>query len=109
MFRLNSEGVAESREQYWRKRIAEQEASGQAARPFCRERGICDHTFYAWRKRLREESEAAVSFALLESKPATATQPDYALELVLGTGERLRIGKGVDAATLRLVVETLKG
>jgi hypothetical protein len=30
------------------------------------------------------------------------------LELVLATGERLRIGAGVDAATLRTVVEVLR-
>jgi len=30
------------------------------------------------------------------------------LELVLASGERLRIGAGVEAATLRLVVEALR-
>jgi hypothetical protein len=31
-----------------------------------------------------------------------------ALELVMATGERLRIGTGVDAATLRTVLEVLR-
>ncbi|MFZ0589666.1 MAG: hypothetical protein WAM39_04235 [Bryobacteraceae bacterium] len=31
-----------------------------------------------------------------------------ALELVLSGGERLRIGKGVDAATLRLVLDVIR-
>jgi hypothetical protein len=35
-------------------------------------------------------------------EPAT----EAALELVLATGERLRIGAGVDAATLRTVLES---
>jgi hypothetical protein len=32
-----------------------------------------------------------------------------ALELVLSTGERLRIGNGVKAATLRVVLEAVRG
>jgi hypothetical protein len=37
-------------------------------------------------------------------EPATET----ALELILMTGERLRIGAGVDAARLRMVLEVLR-
>jgi hypothetical protein len=37
-------------------------------------------------------------------EPAT----EAALELVLSTGERLRIGAGADAATLRTVMEVLR-
>ena len=85
--------------------IAEQEASGQTVRPFCRERGIGEHSFYQWRKRLQESS--AVRFALLETKAAIADAPS-ALELVLSTGERLRIGNGVNAATLRLVLDAVR-
>ena len=33
---------------------------------------------------------------------------EAALELVLATGERLRIGAGADAATLRIVLEVLR-
>jgi hypothetical protein len=32
-----------------------------------------------------------------------------ALELVLKTGERLRIGAGVDASALRLVLDAVRG
>ena len=85
--------------------IAEQEGSGQAVRPFCRERGIGEHSFYQWRKRLQESSP--VRFALLEPK-AAMTDKASALELVLSTGERLRIGNGVDAATLRLVLDAVR-
>ena len=34
--------------------------------------------------------------------------PEAALELVLTTGERLRISAGVDAATLRIVLDALR-
>jgi hypothetical protein len=98
--------VSETKREYWSKLIAEQEASGQKARPFCRERGIGEHSFYQWRKRLSENP--AVRFAVLETTTASAGMP-VALELVLRGGECLRIGSGVDAATLRLVLDAVRG
>jgi hypothetical protein len=47
-----------------------------------------------------------VSFARIETKPTIdCTAP---LELIFATGERLRIGKGADAATLQLIVSALR-
>jgi hypothetical protein len=54
---------------------------------------------------LREDQ--TVRFALLETKPAKG-EPVAVLELVLNNGDRLRIGTGVDAATLRLVLDTVR-
>jgi hypothetical protein len=75
---------------------------------FCKEQGLTEYSFYAWRKRLR--GEGPVRFALvdrggLRQEPVT----EASLELVLGTGERLRIGAGVEAATLRTVLDALRG
>jgi len=97
--------VAETKREYWNKRIGEQEASAQTVRAFCREHGIGEHSFYQWRKRLREKP--TVRFAVLETKTASAERP-AALELVLNGGERLRIGAGVDAATLQLVLDAVR-
>jgi hypothetical protein len=104
------EVVAEDKRKYWRKLIAEQEASGQKVLPFCRERGIGEYSFYKWRKRLGESE--SVRFALLETTrtvPAATASVDSGLELVLNNGERLRIGNQVEAATLRMVLEALRG
>ena len=97
--------MSETKREYWNKLIGEQEASGQKARPFCRERGIGEHSFYQWRKRLRENQ--TVRFAVIETKAPSAEMP-AALELVLSGGERLRIGAGVDAATLQLVLDAVR-
>ena len=94
------------RRRYWSKLVAEQEASGQKARPFCRERGIPEYSFYKWRRRLRQAD--TVEFALLETAPPMVSIPDSTLELMLRNGERLRIGNGVDAATLRLVLDAVR-
>jgi hypothetical protein len=98
--------VREQERRYWSKLIAEQEASGQKARPFCRERGIGEYSFYRWRRRLRQAD--TVEFALLQTAPAAIAIPDSALELVLRNGERLRIANDVEAATLRLVLDTVR-
>jgi len=58
-----------------------------------------------WRKRLRRDE--TVRFALLETKPTIPSQ-EPTLELVLNSGERLRIGNGVEAATLRLVLDAVR-
>jgi hypothetical protein len=49
-----------------------------------------------------------VRFALLETKEQIEDLAPT-LELVLSTGERLRIGNNVNAATLRVVLEAVRG
>src|SRR5262245_37957880 len=92
------ERPAASAPDQWRERIAEQARSGLSTKQFCKDRGIAEHAFYGWRKRLRETGP--VRFALVDRTGAPHT-PEGNLELTLLTGERLRIGAGVDAVTLR--------
>jgi transposase-like protein len=96
-----------SKPKYWSRLIGEQEAGQQKIGPFCRERGIGEASFYYWRKRLRKSTP--VRFARLETVPAATASRDSTLELVLPSGERLRIGNEVEAATLRMVLETVRG
>ena len=91
----------------WAGRIAAQQRSGMSVKQFCKEQGLTEYSFYAWRKRLQESEP--VRFALVERsvrRQERTTEP--ALELVLATGERLRIGAGVDTATLRAVLDVLR-
>ncbi len=99
--------MSETKPKYWSKLIAEQEASAQKVLPFCRERGITEASFYYWRKRLRKS--APMRFALLETSPADTGRTASALELVLKNGQWLRIGHQVEAATLRMVLEAVRG
>ena len=92
----------------WRERIAEQERSGLSVKQFCHEHGLSVWSFYDWRKRIRENGP--VRFALVDrGRRCEAPVLSADLEVVLADGERLRIRSGVDAATLRLVLETLRG
>jgi hypothetical protein len=48
-----------------------------------------------------------VRFALVDHT-GSSQSPEWNFELTLLTGERLRIGAGVDAETLRTVLQTLR-
>jgi hypothetical protein len=87
----------------WAERIAAQQRSGMSVKQFCREQGLTECSFYAWRKRLQKKE--AVRFALVDRG---AARQEAAVELVLATGERLRISAGVDGATLRTVLDALR-
>ena len=91
----------------WAERIAAQQRGGSSVKQFCRERGLTECSFYAWRMRLRQTGP--VRFALVDRSPWRQEQTAEAvLELVWATGEQLRISAGVDAAILRTVLDVLR-
>ena len=95
---------AKSKADEWAERIAAQQRSGISVKQFCKEQGLTEYSFYAWRKRLQEKGP--VRFALVERSPRRQERTvEAVLELVLATGERLRIGVGVDTTTLRTVLD----
>lgn len=97
---------AAARSEYWRGRIAEQERSGISVKRFCEEHKLTEQSFYSWRKRLW--AEQPMRFALVETGAGRQPGADAKLELVLATGERLRIFGGADAAVIRTVLEALR-
>ena len=91
----------------WAERIAAHQRSGISVKQFCKEQRLTEYSFYAWRKRLQEGGP--VRFALVERSRRQERTTEPILELVLATGERLRIGTGVDITTLRTVLDVLRG
>jgi hypothetical protein len=77
-----------------------------SVKQFCKQQGFTEQSFYYWRKLL--QTPARMRFALVEAGSRRGTAAHAALELVLTTGEQLRISAGVDAATLRQVLEALR-
>jgi transposase-like protein len=101
------EKTANPKAEEWAERIAAQQRGGMSVKRFCREHGLTEWAFYAWRKRLQEKGP--VRFALVERRATRQERTaEAALELVMVTGERLRIGSGVDASTLRVVLDALR-
>lgn len=91
----------------WAERIAAQQRAGISVKQFCREQELTEYSFYAWRKRLQQTGP--VRFALVDrSLRRQEGTAEVALEVVLATGERLRISAGVDVATLRTVLDVLR-
>ena len=92
-------------EKKWAELIRQQQQSGLSVSVFCRNRGFSDQAFYYWRKRLGGRDP--VRFALVAADAATIT--DHApIEVLLASGDRLRIAPGTDALTLRAVLNILR-
>lgn len=92
----------------WLRLVSEQARSGQTVTTFCRERGLCRPYFFAWKKRLREDT--AVKFLEVELTEATPNAArDSRVEVCLQNGRSLLVGRGFDAEHVRAllaVVET---
>jgi len=95
----------EARREYWRQLIAEQQQSGVSVRRFCQQRRTSEPSFYQWRKRFSQQHP--VRFALVETGPGAGIHAE-GVEVILTSGERLRIRPGADAATLRVVLSVLR-
>jgi transposase-like protein len=94
-----------ARHKKWLELIRQQAQSKLSVSAFCREHGFSDQSFYNWRKRLAVSEP--VRFALVEANAPEADR-SAPLELILASGDRLRIAPGTDAATLRAVVSVLR-
>jgi len=90
-------------EKKWAELIRQQQQSGLPVSVFCRDRGFSDQAFYYWRKRL--SGGEPVRFALVAADAAGDPAP---IELLLASGDRLRIAPGADALTLRTVLNILR-
>jgi hypothetical protein len=89
--------------------------SGVKARVFAQEQGITPWTLYYWRQRLasqdgstrRRRRSRRVTLAPVHVV-AGARDVGGDLEILLANGDRVRVGTGVSADTLRQVVEVLR-
>ena len=96
---------------YWQQRLGEAARSGMSIREYCRRRQLKESRFYWWQRRLRRTGAGpgvkgqAVSFALVSEEAGVR---EAGIELVLSGGRRLRIHKGADEETLRIVLAALE-
>ena len=93
-------------EKKWQELIRQQQQSKLSVSAFCRQHGFSDQAFYNWRKRLA--ASEPVRFALVDASPASGADGFAPLELILASGDRLRIARGTDAVTLRAVLNVLR-
>lgn len=110
--KTGKQDVAKARR--WRMLLHNAARSGLSNREFCRQRKLDESQFCWWQRNLVERrrppkaskaTTPAPSFAALVSDEAGIA--DAGIELVLSDGLRLRIARGVDVQTLRLVLAAI--
>lgn len=85
----------DDRRDRWRKIIGRQQASGLSALAFCRRAGVPQSSFFAWRRKLRDEA----TFAEVKLPPVTRREPS-GIELRLPGGCCIVVRPGFDRQTL---------
>lgn len=107
------------KESNWRELIKRQAVSGLSIRRFCAKEGVSQPSFYAWRRRFREEDNGLGARQSRSRKdervgrrpfiPLTLLESPAGLEIVHPHGYQIRVTGGVDADTLRQVLHVLDG
>jgi hypothetical protein len=103
------------KERFWRHAVRQWRKSGLSIRDFCREEGLPEPNFYAWRSTLAKRDAEKVTFVPVQvvaeptTPPPAGNDETAALELILVSGRRLRVGPGFDAATLQRLLPLVEG
>ena len=102
-----------TREEFWRGALSKLSASGQSMRQFCREHHLDYHRARYWRRRLEEQANAPLSFAVLQlSTPPTPPEPeppsDSGVAVECG-GHLVRLSRHFDATVLLRVMAAQSG
>jgi hypothetical protein len=106
-----------SREEFWRRTLADFAVSDQSVRAFCAARQVSEPSFYSWRRTLQARDAASSKSAsaglpgLRGFLPVRLTGADgertSRIEIVLGGGTRIRLRPPVDRAALAEVLAAL--
>jgi hypothetical protein len=100
------------RRQFWQMVIETWQTSRLSVSKFCKAEGLSEGSFYNWRKKLSASDSkpvkkkvsgcpAFIEVSMPKNNPA-------ALELVLSSGNTLRISSGADNKTLSSVISALR-
>ena len=104
--------LVSSKERFWRRMVRQWHGSRLSVRAFCRDHGLAEPNFYAWRRLIKQRDAKAVAFVPVrvvpDDQPITVAAVSGGLELVLPAGRLLRIGPGFDGATLQRLLALLE-
>ncbi len=91
------------REAFWRSEVARQAASSVSVRRFCKERGLSEASFYAWRRTLQERDRAGLPAFLpvVVASQASASPTSGHITIELRGGRVVHLPESM--ATERLV------
>lgn len=98
--------------QFWQMVLDTFKSSGLSVRRFCKQEGLSEPSFYAWRKRLTTVDKPEAGKQDVRSEPFIQVSMPKAesgcLELTLASGHTLRIHPDVDSTFLAGVLSALK-
>lgn len=97
----------------WRRIILRQQRSGLSIAEYCRRHEVPPASFFAWKRRLRQETALASLPAFVPVVPTPAEPPaaeatSGAIALCLDRGRRLLLCPGFDPLTLRQALAILE-
>lgn len=97
-------------ERRWRRRLSDWQQSGVTGREFCRQHVLSEASFYAWRREIarRDQQQHSAKRAAPAFVPVRVVGGEP-VEVVVRSGQTVRVGAGFDAAHLRAVVAALEG
>ena len=97
--------------QFWQMVLETFKSSGHSIRQFCRQEGLPEASFYSWRKKITKTLTSDSDKEAIKPKPFIQVSLPKAksggLELVLVSGQTLRIPSGMDRQTLIHVLSAL--
>lgn len=100
-------------QQFWQMVIDTWQSSDLSVRQFCRQEGLSEPSFYSWRKKLTkcDEPEDSVPKEPASSDFIAVSLPEThsaGLELILSSGNTLRIGSSVGSKALTRTISVLQ-
>lgn len=102
----------DDQQQFWQMAIETWKSSGLSVRQFCKEESLSEPSFYSWRKRLagddseQEDQHKPEPSAFIEV--AMPQNTSAVIELLLTSGNTLRIPADINAATLSTVLSVIR-
>ena len=98
-----------SKEKLWREAIAEAESSGVSVREFCRQKGLKESLFYAWRRSLRmRDAEAAEKSGFVELVRPAAQKASAGVSIRIDERVSIVLERGFDREALRATLACLQ-
>jgi transposase len=111
------------KERLWRQRLARWQRSGLTSHDFCRREHLSEPSFCGWKREIARRDREAIAAAAPPRKrrrppfakigrtdfvPVTMIGTAAPLEVVVRSGQTVRVNVGFDAAHLRAVVAALE-
>ena len=97
-----------TKERKWQIILAHQKRSNKAIKEYCSEQGINYHTYYYWRKKLRESENKKSSFLPVLLNENATTHVSHT-KVHLPNGVYLEIGDDIENKHVVAMVKTLCG